>query len=163
MTTALAYFKPYGAAAGSTTAVAFVCVRALSGLYASNISTAAVKKNWKPHAMTPFVDSKGFISPEWNRFLGDLANRKLGGSIFPTVPDLAQFITRQQVDALLTAAQDQMAQQNAQAIAAIREVLIAAGTTGAAAIPEPTLARQETNPQPIGIDFGETGGGGGGD
>lgn len=166
MTTAIAYFKPFAAASGSTSATAFMCSRALSGLFTTGLGTTQVQKDWRPQAGVPFgylnndQSKPVYINDQWLRHFRFLANHKLGGANFATLPDVANFVTRQQVDTLLTAAQDQMAQQNAQALASVIEVL---GTlTSTAAIPTPALARQETTPQPI-ADFGETGGGGGGD
>jgi hypothetical protein len=154
----------------STTFTVYLPVRAVSGLYSTNLTAANQKKHKKPSSLEPMgyvngdKDKPVLISPSWSRYLGlEIGGRKLGGSSFPTVPEVASFVTQQQVDAQLSAAQDQWAAANAQALQTLIAVVQAAGLTGSDAIPPAVLARQETNPQPV-SDFGyQLGGGGGGD
>lgn len=139
----------------STTFTAYVPIRALSGLFSPGVTTAPAKKNWRPHAGVPigYIDNDEskpvYVNPSWGRHIADLGQRKLGGSSYPTLPDLASFVTQAQVDAQLSAAQDQWTAANAQALQALIQVVQSAGLAGASAIPGAVLARQETNPQPV--------------
>lgn len=166
------YVKPsrfFPASAGRQSAfTAFVPVRITSGQFSTGLTKAKHKKDWHPSALTPVVDDKGLINSEWKRFFGYLANKKLGGPVYPTLPDLTQFITAAQAQSIfsaaISAATQQQANSNAQALAAAIEVLKTTGAVGAMQIPSVVLAPQETNaPTVVFIDNGSTGGGGGGD
>jgi len=167
----IVYFRPTIRGPQGTGAVVYFSHRQVAGIYSTvNLSGSTVKKDWRPHAGVPVGYVNGdrskpvTISEEWLRHFRFLGNAKLGGSNFPTLPDVANFVTQQQIDAQLAAAQDQWQAANAQTLQALLEVVKSAGLTGADQVPSAVLARQETNPQPIvNPIFGETGGGGGGD
>jgi len=147
---------------GTTTFTAFIPIRMVSGLYGAGLASSSSIRDWKPHAQVPMTDDKGHVTPAWNRYFSAISQRKLGGPSYPTLPDVAQFVTQAQVDAQLSAAQDQWTAANAQALNSLIEVVRAAGLTGAAEVPPAVLARQETNPVYIQPDFGDGGGGSGG-
>jgi hypothetical protein len=171
---------------GTTTAIAYIAIRAVSGVYTSNLSatSARVLKNKKPQSGVPFgtvVGDKVYIDPGWSKYLGlEIGGRKLGGSAFPTLPDVAEIMLLSQNTAAAVAqvqsAQSQMMTANAQSQQAMLEVIQqlaididALGKPASAAqvpqVPPPVLTVPETTapiyePFPIG---GDGGGGGGGD
>jgi hypothetical protein len=178
MTGAVVQFRPtFGGFKGSG-AVVFFAHRQVTGLYSTSLTTAAstVNKNKKPSSLHPIGYINGdrskpvLIDPVWSKYLGlEIGGRKLGGPAFPTLPEVASFVTQQQVDAQLAAAQDQWMSSLAQTMAALREVVVTATLAGADQVPPVVLARQETNPQPISPYFydntassGGSGGDGGG-
>jgi hypothetical protein len=165
MTGAVVYVRPTFRTSHGAGATVLVTHRQVAGLYSTALAQSNAKKNWKPHALHKVVDDNGYIDPAWNRFFSDLANRKLGGPIFPTLPDLTGYITTAQAQtlfqSLITTALEQQVNANAQSQAATVQVVQNAGLTGAASIPPVVLARQETNIPPAGDPFGGAGAGGG--
>lgn len=175
-TTFFGFVKPRGAlttsAHRSSGFVAYIPVRAVSGLYSSslNASTTQTKKDWRPRKSVAIGYVGGDrskpveVDDTWFQHFRYVGNNKLGGPNFPTLPVVASFVTQTQVDAQFSSAIDQFTTALAQSVAQMQEVVKAAGLAGAAQLPPVVLARQETNPTPISTPiFGDTGGGGGGD
>ncbi len=157
----------------STTLTAYIPMREVSGLFTTSLIAARTEKKWKPRGGVPFgwvtVGGKRLEvenNPSWWEHFRDLGTRKLGGPLFPTLPEV---VTQSQLTAAIassaaaiTAAQDQQAAANAQALEALRQVV--EGLTTTAAVPPVVLVRQEVPPPPPPTPFagqlGETGGGG---
>ncbi len=150
----------------TTTFSVYVPLRAASTAN-TTLSASTKPKEWRPHIGVPVGYVNGdrsqpvHLDESWFRHLRFLGVNKLGGATFPTLPDVASFVTVTQATELITAAQDQMAAANAQALAALKEVVdgLVGGTS---TIPSVVLARQEVNTWSSPV-FTETGGGGGGD
>ncbi len=156
-----------------TGAVVFFPVRVVAGFYSASLSASTTKKNWKPSSVHPIgrtSDGKEvFLDPAWSRYFSDLGGRKLGGALFPTLPDVTEIFALTNNNAVeisqIQVALEAQAKANAQSIAAILEVINTAALAGAAQVPPPVLVRQETTPPPPidpGAYAGVIGGGGGG-
>lgn len=142
--------------------------RQVAGFYTTSLTHSGSKKNWKPHALQRVGKTASgeevLIDPAWNRFQGDIANRKLGGATFPTVPDITEIFNLSQSNATaisqIQTALEQMVNANAQSLATLLQVVQTAALAGAAQVPPVVLARQETNIPPAPpIDLGNLGGG----
>jgi|SRR6185369_6369686 len=146
----------------STTLTAYIPLREVSGQFTTSLTSTTAKMGWRPAPHVPIgtVDGKPVhISSDWWAYMRALGTAKLGGRNFATLPDVADQVTRTQVTDLITAAQDQQAAANAQAIQAVIDILIANGLTTTGTTPPVVLARQEVN-MPFGVENVETGGGG---
>jgi hypothetical protein len=170
-TSAIVYFRPtaFTARTRATEATVYFPLRVVSGLYSVSLAASAVTKNWKPSALTPLVDKDGRITPEWNRYFSDLGGRKLGGAIFPTLPEIAELFTQTQSNAreisAVQVALEQQATANAQALDVMRQVVQDAALAGATQIPTVVIIRQEVTappPQPV-ASYGGSDGSAGGD
>jgi hypothetical protein len=147
----------------STTFTAYLPLRGVSGAYTTSLSASAAKLDWRPAPLEPigFVDGKPvMLNPNWGRHFRTIGAQKLGGRNFPSLPDVASYVTANQVTDLITASQDQQNAANAQALKAVIEILEANGLTAAGSTPPVVLARQEVNQTPPPF---EAGGGAGGD
>jgi hypothetical protein len=162
-------------------AVVYLAHRQVAGIYSTALTNTSsrVKKHKKPSSLHPigYIDgdkSKPVLIDEaWSRFLGlEIQGRKLGGTAYPTLPDLTEFILLSQQNATAVAqlqtTLEQMVIANAQTLQSVVEVTQTASLAGAAQIPPPVLVRQETSPPPLndlqgGGDGGGGDGGGGGD
>ncbi len=174
-TTFAGYIKPRitGAISEARTSAftGYVPIRVSSGLYYAGVQStnSRGKKNGFPEASVPFVDDNKCITPMWRMALvNDMSKRRLGGISFPTVPDLAGYVTINQFNdaqasqaAAIAALQMQLA--NAQTLATLVEVVKNSGAAGATQIPPPQLAPAETNAPTINTNpFPQEGGQGGG-
>jgi hypothetical protein len=120
-----------------------VSVRYLSGVYsATSIPASANLKNalsWLPSIRVPLTDSNGCMSPEWYRFMNYLCTTVLGGPTGSTVADIATaVVTNSASAAQATQAAVSLTQQadaNAQAMAAVVQVVQTAALPGASQIP----------------------------
>src|SRR6185369_3269125 len=151
---AVAYFRPRAYTESGSGAVAYVPIRAFSGLFAANLSASNSRMDWRPHAGVPIGYVGGdrskpvIIDESWLRHWRFVDNKKLGGAPFPTLPEVANFVTQQQIDAQFQAAIDQFTTALAQSVAQMQEVVKTAGLAGSAQLPPVPVARQETNPTP---------------
>ena len=95
----------------------------------------------KPRGDVPLVDPKtGLISAQWDRWLSDVADVRLGGALGPTITQVqANVVETQSVATTASAAITQSLEQNAATTAALLEVIQVANTPGSAEIPPPVL------------------------
>src|SRR3954471_5780513 len=97
-TGAVIYARPTIRAVRGAGGVVYVAHRQVAGVYTSNLSatSASVKKNKKPHSRVPLgrvEDGVVYIEPAWSKYLGlEIGGRKLGGSAFPTLPDVTEIM-----------------------------------------------------------------------
>lgn len=175
-TTALIYARPTIRGPQGGGGIVFVTHRQVAGLYATLLgaTSTSVKKHKKPSSLHPIGYVNGdkskpiLIDEAWSRYFGlEIGGRKLGGSAYPTLPDVTNFILLAQNNAAaikqIQDAQAQMIAANAQTLQALVEINQAAAVPGADQIPPPVLAPPETTPPlPQQPDFGDGAGGGGG-
>lgn len=174
-TGAVIYLRPTIRGPRGSGAVVYIAHRQVAGIYTNVLSATptSVRKNKKPSSLQPIgyvngdKDKPVLIDSAWSKYLGlEIAGRKLGGSAYPTLPDLTSFILLAQNNAAaiaqLQTAQGQMMTANAQTLQSLLEVNQAAAVPGAAQIAAPVLAVPETTaPLFTQPDFGDGGGGGG--
>ncbi len=152
----------------STTLTAYVPLREVSGLFTTSLTAARGNKEWRPEIHVPIgrvVGDKVQLDESWFRYFRFLGQHKLGGAGFPSLPEV---VTQSQLtsaiassSAAITAAQDQQAAANAQALEALRQIVETLAST--ASVPPVVIVRQEVTPPPPAPAFTqlpETGGGG---
>src|SRR4051812_44120400 len=100
-TTATIYVRPTIRGPQGSGGVVFVAHRQVAGLYSISLgaSSTSVKKHKKPSGLHPIGYVNGdkskpiLIDEAWSRNFGlEIGGRKLGGSAYPTLPDLTNFI-----------------------------------------------------------------------
>lgn len=130
------------------------------------------KRAMLPSRSVPLTDANGVIDQGWWNFFSFLNGTFLRARIGPTMLDLENAITTAQAQSVTTEAASasalQMAANNAQALQAMREVVVAAAIPNAVQIPAPQLAPQVTSTGSTGAGSssgtgGSSGGTGGGD
>jgi hypothetical protein len=169
-TTATVFLRPTFGTGGGGGAVVFFPFRSVSGLYSAiNSGGAGVRrKDWKPDRNSAWFDKEGRPSVQFVKFIDYIADKVLGGSNNKTLPEVESLITYSQAQSLFTDLFSQAIQAqtnaNAQALDAMKQVLIAAAVPGTAQIPPVQLQPVDVTPPPyIPPDIGSAGGGGGGD
>lgn len=156
-TAAVVYVRPTIRGPRGSKGVVFVTHRQVAGIYTASLFARNVNKHKKPSSLHPIGYIGGdrskpvLIDEAWSRHIGlEINGRKLGGTAYPTVPELTEFILLAQNNASqisqILAAMEQMNNANAQSIQGLRDVVNAAALAGAAQVPPPVLARQETTP-----------------
>lgn len=163
-TGAILYIRPRFSAAtvahGVTGAVVAISSRVSSGKYSSTVigagTTSRNRKAMRPDNSVPFMQKNGdgwINNPAWSQWFQYVEQTFLNMLSGPTLPDVADYVTAGQAQAIATSvvqsALSQQANANAQSILTMREVVQTAALPGAVAIPPPQLTP----------DFGPTGGG----
>jgi hypothetical protein len=151
-TTATAYVKPsaWRSVDSRTGAVAFLPVRVLAGSYMGVGITSNKKglRSFLPDMTVSPVDKDGNWNPRWYLFFDQLVNYDLDLNSKVTLGDIKLQLQVDQALALAAANHAALAQQqadtNAQVISATRDVVQAAALPGAAQIPIPKLALQDS-------------------
>jgi hypothetical protein len=151
-TTFTAYLKPT-AFAGNSGFHLYIPLRVLSGIYegfgVSSSRNLRGLRSYLPAANVPVVDVKtGLMTPQWYAFNHYFVNTYLDFNSAVTINDLQQQITVDQALAAATraelAASTQMNIANAQATAAIVEVVQTASLSGSTQIPPVVLVPAES-------------------
>lgn len=130
----------------------YLSPRFVSGLYSTTGVTASSdlrgRKSWMPHRAQRWFNADGTPTDEMFNFMNYLANTMVGGPSGPTLPDVATTVTTAQEQAATASATvvgvNQMAQQNAESLAAAIQVVQDNSLAGAAQIPRPQLTSQMT-------------------
>ena len=125
-------------------AVLFLSFRAATGVFTSvGVDPGSDNTNLRaflPHSRQPVLNADGTMNPAWYRFFQMFVDVFLGGAGAYTLQDIIDAVTTVQSDATVlaatTAAVQQQAQTNAEALAAARQVILDNSLTGASAIPE---------------------------
>lgn len=169
-TTATLYLRPSFSAGGGGGAVILIPLRFVTGLFSAVTAVSAStsrNKDWKPDRDSAWVDPKtGKPTVQLVKFVDYVAEKVLGGSNNKTLPQVESLITYAQAQSLFTtligAALAQQVSAIAQSADATRQVLVAAGTAGAAQIPPVPLAPADVNQPTLPESPGGDGGGGDG-
>lgn len=168
-TTATFYLRPGFQPSGGTGAVFYAVFRGVTGLFSAVTATTGGvrKKNWKPDRDSAWVDPQtGKPSVQLVQFVDYISEKVLGGSTNKTLPQVENLITYAQAQSLFTtligAALSQQINANAQALDAVKQVLMSAGTPGVTQIPPVQLAPAEVNQPTLPDSPGGDGGGDGG-
>lgn len=149
-TTFSAYLRPY-AQAGNRGFVVHVPIRALSGVYSgagiSSQRNLRGLKSFLPSINVPIDSAGNKMSPEWYTFFHYFVNVFTDLSSAVTLADVKQALVTEQAQAAYTAAMalssSQQVMQNAQATAALREVVQTAALPGSTQVPPVQLVPAE--------------------
>jgi len=169
MTTATFYIRPHFSGAGFASATFYLPFRGVTGLY-SNINAVPArtsrKKRWKlPKDDAWVVPGTGKPTADFALHWDYIVEKVLGGSNNKTLPEVENLVTTSQLDTVVASlrGEAQAAQLNAvaQALAAVRELLMAGAYPGATQIPPVPLQPAEvTAPYVPPADPGTSAGGG---
>ena len=128
-------------------------LRFVSGLYgaaASFRSSNSGPKSLLPRRDVDFLDENNKVSVQWYRFLQYQYEKRLGGDLAPSIPDVQTNVVAVQNAATVTAtsisAITQVVETNAASAAAAIEVIQNTAAPGAPQIPAPVLTVPEPAP-----------------